>query len=70
MRFTISHNKPYLCSGGRVYPVEIKNGTIRIDKGNGELSEEKGRYSLQEIISKLGDNCSSLRKRKRKSQEV
>ena len=70
MRFIIDENKPYLCSGGRVYPVEISNGKVRIDQDKGYLSDQKGRYSVQEVISKLGDGCSSIQKKKRKSQEV
>ena len=70
MRFIIEDNKPYLCSGGRVYPVEIKDGKVRIDHEQGVLSDQVGHYCLQEVISKLGSNASSIKRRKRKSQEV
>lgn len=70
MLFIIHENKPYLCSGGRVYPVEIKDGKVKIDLENGSLSDEKGYLTLREIVSKLGPNTSSIQRRKRKSQEV
>lgn len=70
MRFLIEDGKPYLCSGGRVYPVEISDGKVKIDLEEGVLSDQRGRYCLQEVISKLGNNSSSVKRRKRKPQEV
>ena len=69
MRFLIENNKPYLVSGGRVYPVELADGKVKIDPDEGVLSDQKGQYCLQEIISKLGQNASSIPKRRRKKQE-
>lgn len=69
MRFVIENNKPYLCSGGRVYPVEISEDGVRIDKDESVLSEQEGTYCLQEVVSKLGPNASSIQKKRRKKQE-
>ena len=69
MRFVIENSKPYLCSGGRVYPVEISEDGVRIDKDEGVLSDQDGSYCLQEVISKLGQNASSIQKKRRKKQE-
>lgn len=54
MLFNIFNGKPYLCSGDRVYPVEIAGDTVSIDMESGELSNEKGRYTLREVTAKLG----------------
>lgn len=54
MLFNIFNGKPYLCSGDRVYPVEIVGDTVNIDTESGELSNEKGRYTLREVTAKLG----------------
>lgn len=69
MRFLIHDGKPYLCSGGRVYPVAISGDAVTIDEERGELSNDKGRYTLTEIHAKLGYECSSI-KRKRSAREV
>ena len=69
MRFLVENDKPSLVSGGRVYPVEITAESVRVDLENGTLSEQKGTYCLQEIVSKFGQNVSSIPKRRRKKQE-
>lgn len=60
MRFRINDGKPYLISGGRAYPVEIRNGNVRVALEQGELTGDKGQYCIQEVIAKLGGNVSGI----------
>lgn len=68
MRFIIKDGKPYLCSGGRVYPCEITDGTVRIEPEQGEISGDLGDYSLREVTAKLGNHVSSIRRKRKKSE--
>lgn len=69
MNFIIENGMPYLVSNGRAYPVEIRDGAVKYDEEHATMTEEKGRYSLQEIIAKCGNNVSSIPKRSRKKTE-
>lgn len=69
MRFLIDKNKPFLCSNGRIYPVEIGIEKIKIDSSQGILSDDPGRYSLTEVVAKLGYGASSIKRRKTQKQD-
>lgn len=70
MVFDIENGKPYLVTGGRAYPVKIKDGNVEYDPASGVLTESKGRYSLEEVMAKCGREASSIPKRNRKKPEV
>ena len=59
MRFAIIKGLPYLISGGKKYPVAIDGRTVKVGK-TGTKTKEIGRYSLAEILAKLGP-CSSIK---------
>ena len=67
MRFAIVNGLPYLVSNGKMIPVEIKDGTVKIDKENARATSLKGRYTLIEIVAKCG-NTSSIKKVTRKAE--
>lgn len=69
MNFIIEKGMPYLVSNGRAYPVDIKDGVVKYNEEHSTMTEAKGRYSLQEIISKCGNNISSIPKKSRKKSE-
>ncbi len=66
MRFAIVDGLPYMVSNGRMFPVEIKDGNVKIDKTNSSMTEVKGNYTLQEITAKC-KNLSSIKKAQKKS---
>lgn len=68
MRFEIENGKPYLIIDGRAYPVKIKARSVEYDPSAGTMTEAKGRYTLQEVISKCGENVSSIPPRSRKEK--
>lgn len=63
MLFAIKKGKPYLIHGGRAFPVSIKDGTVTVDEDNAKPTTETGRYTLREVIAKLGGNVSSIKKK-------
>lgn|GEM_PF-2166487 len=65
MKFAIVDGLPYLISNGYAIPVEIKDGSVRYDASQSSESEERGRYSLHEIIAKCGNDISSIPKKQR-----
>lgn len=67
MRFAIVNDLPYMISNVRMYPVEIKDGNVRIDKDNASMTDMKGTYTLPEIMAKCS-NLSSIKKTAKKSQ--
>lgn len=67
MRFAIVNGLPYMVSNGRIYPVEIKGGTVKIDKNSASATEAKGTYTLQEITAKCKNLC-SIKKATKKAQ--
>lgn len=67
MRFAIVNGLPYMVSNGRMFPVEIKGGTVRIDKDNASMTDTKGRYTLQEVLAKCKNLC-SIKKATKKAQ--
>lgn len=66
MVFDIENGVPYLVTGGRAYPVKIKDGSVEYDASDGTMTESKGRYSLAEVMAKCGREVSSLPKKSRK----
>ena len=56
-----------MVSNGRMYPVEIKGGTVRIDKDNASMTDMRGRYTLQEVLAKCKNLC-SIKKATKKAQ--
>lgn len=69
MLFAIENSMPYLISEGRAYPVEIKDGTVTIDDKNGSMTDLIGRYTEREVVAKLGDGISSIKKRTARKKE-
>ena len=67
MKFAIIGGLPYMVSNGRMYPVEIKEGTVRIDKDNASMTDMRGRYTLQEVLAKCKNLC-SIKKATKKAQ--
>lgn len=65
MRFAIVNGLPYLISNGHAIPVEIKDGSVRYDESHSTETGERGRYSLQEVIAKCGNEISSIPKRQK-----
>lgn len=68
MRFAIVNGLPYMVSNGRMYPVEIKGGTVKIDKENASMTDTKGTYTLQEVLAKCKTHCSIIKKSTKKAQ--
>lgn len=70
MRFVIIDGRPFLVSNGYAYPVEISEGAVTIRKQDGAPTKDKGRYSLMEIIAKLGSNISTPKRKKRATSDT
>ena len=70
MLFDIINGIPYLICGDTAYRVEIINGQIKYDANAGTIAEAPGRYSLQEVISKLGTNVKIKAKKTKKSDSL
>ena len=70
MRFRIDDGKPYLVSGGRVYPVKINGNSVKVNLERGELAGDAGYYCLQEVIAKLGDSSCSFDRKEYTQEEL
>ena len=65
MLFAIINDKPYLIHDGKAYPVSIENGeTVTVEK-SGKKTKEIGRYTLREVVAKIGLNVSSVNPKKK-----
>lgn len=70
MLFDIINGIPYLICGDTAYRVEIINGQVKYDSTAGMIAEAPGRYSLQEVMSKIGKNVKNKTKRGKKSDSL
>lgn len=69
MRFVIDSGLPYLVNNGKAYPVEIKDGVVRVDEDNATLTQAVGSYTQDEIRRKFGRNISSIKPKKTKKDK-